>query len=65
MTAIPFEMRMSALGLNLAPDEAKKLAVLVAELDVAAATVRGPRPYLEEPCLVLRLSPAVKQDGAA
>ncbi len=63
MTAIPFETRMQALGLRLSAEETAVLAAQVAELDAAAAMLRAPRPYLEEPCIALRLSPAQSQAG--
>ena len=62
MSPIPFEMRLQALGLRMSDAETATLAVHVAELDTAAAMLRGPRPYLEEPCNVLRLSPASAGD---
>ncbi len=58
MSPVPFETRLQSLGLRLSPDETATLAEQVAELDAAAAAIRGPRPYLEEPCNVLRLAPA-------
>lgn len=58
MSTIPLAARMDALGLRLSPSEMEKFAVMVAEIEAAAEMVRGPRPYLEEPCHVLRLQPA-------
>ena len=58
MTPVPFEIRLQSLGLKLSPAEITTLAEQVAELDTAAASIRGPRPYLEEPCNALRLHPA-------
>lgn len=58
MPSIPFEQRLAALGLTLDPAERPKLAVLVAELDVAAASVRTPRAYAEEPMGGFRLGSA-------
>lgn len=58
MSPTPFAIRMDALGLTLSAAETAVLANQVAELDAAALLVRATRPYLEEPCIVLRLVPA-------
>ena len=58
MTPVPFDTRMDALGLKLSAAETAVLATQVAELDAAALMVRATRPYLEEPCIALRLKPA-------
>ena len=51
----PFAARLAAAGLRLSPSEAEKLRAAVAELDRAAAGLRGPRPYLLEPMSAFRL----------
>ncbi len=58
MSPVPFATRLQSLGLRLSPDETVTLAEQVAELDTAAAAIRGPRAYMEEPCNALRLVPA-------
>ena len=59
MSPVPFETRLQSLGLRLSPAEIVTLAEQVAELDAAAAAIRGPRPYLEEPSNALRLKPTL------
>jgi hypothetical protein len=50
-----FEERVKAAGLNPKPDDLEKLKVLVDDMDRAAALVRGPRSYAEEPLSAFRL----------
>jgi hypothetical protein len=49
MTEITFEARVRAIGLRPDPDDMPMLEALVNDLDRAAASLRGPRPYTEEP----------------
>jgi hypothetical protein len=55
MDEIPFATRLKATGLRPTAEDLPKLAALVADLDRAAALVRGPRPYAEEPLSAFRL----------
>jgi hypothetical protein len=52
-----FEARVKATGLRPAPDDMAMLEALVTDLDRAAAMMRGPRPYAEEPLNAFRLKP--------
>jgi hypothetical protein len=56
MTEISFEARVRAVGLHPTPDDMPRLEALVKDLDRAAATMRGPRPYSEEPLSSFRLT---------
>ena len=58
MSDIPFAQRVEAAGLKLPAEDLPKLDALVRDLDQAAALVRGPRPYAEEPASAFRLKPA-------
>lgn len=58
MTEMTFEARVKAAGLNPKPEDMPKLEALVKDMDRAAALVRGPRPYAEEPLSAFRLSKA-------
>jgi hypothetical protein len=57
MTEISFEARVRAVGLRPTPDDMPRLEALVKDLDRAAAAMRGPRPYAEEPLATFRLTP--------
>jgi hypothetical protein len=58
MTDIKFESRIKATGLRPKPDDVLMLEAMVKDLDRAAATLRGPRSYAEEPLNAFRLKPA-------
>lgn len=58
MTEISFEVRVKATGLHPRPEDIAKLEALVKDMDRAAAQVRGPRAYAEEPLSAFRLNPA-------
>jgi len=58
MSDSAFEARVKALGLRVPAEELPKLQALVRDLDRAAQTVRGLRPYAEEPLSAFRLKPA-------
>ena len=47
-----------ATGLRPKPDDMPMLEALVKDLDRAAAMMRGPRPYADEPLNAFRLKPA-------
>jgi hypothetical protein len=53
-----FEARLKATGLRPRPDDMAFLEALVKDLDRAAAMLRGPRSYAEEPLNAFRLKPA-------
>jgi hypothetical protein len=55
-----FEPRAWAAGLRVGADDMPKLEALVKDMDRAAATLRGPRDYGEEPLSAFRLRPAGK-----
>ena len=55
---ISFEARVKATGLRPQPDDLRELETAVADLDRAAALLRGPRSYAEEPICGFRLKPA-------
>lgn len=55
MGEIPFATRLAATGLHPTVADLPKLEALVNDLDRAAALVRGPRPYAEEPLSAFRL----------
>ena len=57
MTEIKFEARVKAVGLRLKPDDMPVLEALVKDLDRAAAMLRGPRSYAQEPLNAFRLKP--------
>ena len=57
MTDTRFESRVKATGLHLRPDELAGLEALVKDLDRAAAMLRGPRSYADEPLNAFRLKP--------
>ncbi len=58
MNEISFEARVKATGLRPKPADLPDLEVLVRDLDRAAALLRGPRSYAEEPQCAFRLKPA-------
>ncbi len=58
MNEISFEARVKATGLRPKPADLADLEVLVRDLDRAAALLRGPRSYAEEPHCAFRLKPA-------
>jgi hypothetical protein len=55
MSEISFEARVKATGLTPKPEDMPKLEALVRDMDRAAALVRGPRSYAEEPLSAFRL----------
>jgi hypothetical protein len=55
MTEITFEARVRAIGLRPTPDDMPKLEAIVNDLDRAAAGLRAPRSYAEEPLGTFRL----------
>lgn len=55
MTEMSFADRLAATGLTLKPTDIPKLEVLVKDMDRAAAQVRGPRAYADEPLSAFRL----------
>ena len=57
MSEIKFEARVKAVGLRLKPDDMPMLEALVKDLDRAAAMLRGPRSYAQEPLNAFRLKP--------
>jgi hypothetical protein len=58
MTDSKFEVRVKASGLRPQPDDMPMLEALVKDLDRAAAMLRGPRSYADEPLNAFRLKPA-------
>jgi hypothetical protein len=50
-----FEARLAASGLKPGSQDLPALRALVADLDAAAAAIRAPRPYSEEPLSAFRL----------
>ncbi len=58
MSDIKFEARVRAIGLRPEPGDLPLLEALVRDLDRAAAMLRGPRPFAEEPLIAFRLKPA-------
>jgi hypothetical protein len=58
MTQNKFEARVKATGLRPKPDDMQMLEAMVKDLDRAAAVMRAPRPYTEEPLNAFRLKPA-------
>ena len=58
MDEITFAARVKAVGLNPKAEDMAKLESLVNDMDRAAALVRVPRPYAEEPLSAFRLSKA-------
>ena len=58
MTEISFEARVRAVGLHPQPEDMPSLEALVKDLDRAAAAIRGPRAYAQEPLSSFRLTPA-------
>jgi hypothetical protein len=58
MTEISFEARVKATGLHPRPEDMAKLETLVQDMDRAAALVRAPRSYAEEPLSAFHLKPA-------
>ncbi|HEY0425970.1 MAG TPA: hypothetical protein VGC82_21820 [Rhodopila sp.] len=58
MTDSKFEARVKATGLRPKPDDMSMLEAMVKDLDRAAAMLRGPRPYADEPLNAFRLKPA-------
>jgi hypothetical protein len=58
MTEISFEARVRAVGLHPRPSDMPELEALVRDLDRAAARMREPRSYAEEPLSTFRLTPA-------
>jgi hypothetical protein len=63
MNEISFEARVKATGLRPKPDDLSDLEILVKDLDRAAAHVRGPRSYAQEPLCAFRLQPAATPGG--
>ena len=63
MNEISFEARVKATGLRPKPDDLADLEVLVRDLDRAAAHLRGPRSYAQEPICAFRLQPAAASGG--
>ena len=63
MNEISFEARVKATGLRPKADDLADLELLVRDLDRAAAHVRGPRSYAQEPLSAFRLQPAVTSGG--
>jgi hypothetical protein len=55
MDEMTFAARVKATGLTPKPEDMPRLEALVKDMDRAAAMVRGPRPYAEEPSSVFRL----------
>ncbi len=55
MTEMTFADRLAATGLRPEAADIPKLEALVKDMDRAAALVRGPRPYSEEPLSAFRL----------
>lgn len=55
MTEKAFQARVKAAGLHLGTEDMEKLEALVKDMDRAAALLRGPRPYAEEPLSAFRL----------
>jgi len=55
MTEMNFSDRLAATGLRPSEADIPKLEALVKDMDRAAALVRGPRPYSEEPLSAFRL----------
>jgi hypothetical protein len=51
-----FEDRLKATGLTPTAEDLPKLEALVQDMDRAAALMRAPRPYAEEPLSTFRLS---------
>jgi hypothetical protein len=51
----PIVEQLRALGLAVPEAELPKLVTLIGDLEKAAAVVRGPRPYSEEPLSGFRL----------
>ena len=60
MTDSKLEARVKASGLRPKPTDMPMLEALVRDFDRAAAALRGPRPYAQEPLNAFRLSPAQK-----
>lgn len=58
MTEMTFEMRVKAAGLNPKPEDLPKIEAMVLDLDRAAALLRAPRSYADEPLAALRLKKA-------
>jgi hypothetical protein len=58
MTESKFEARVKTTGLRPLPDDMPMLEALVKDLDRAASTLRGPRPYSQEPLSAFRLKRA-------
>jgi hypothetical protein len=58
MSDTKFEARVKATGLRPKPDDLQMLETLVKDLDRAAAMLRGPRSYAQEPLNAFRLKPA-------
>jgi len=50
-----FEARLMAAGLTPSEADLPALRALVMDLDRAAAAIRAPRPYAEEPLSAFRL----------
>ncbi|ONG56057.1 hypothetical protein BKE38_06925 [Pseudoroseomonas deserti] len=49
------EQKLAALGLRVPETELPKLLRLAGDMEKAAAMMRGPRPYAEEPLSAFRL----------
>lgn len=52
------EERLKAAGLAVAKEDLPQLAAIVEDMDRLALTLRGPRPYGEEPLSAFRLKSA-------
>lgn len=55
MPEMNFLDRLALTGLHPSDADIPKLAALVKDMDRAAALMRGPRPYSEEPLSAFRL----------
>ena len=63
MNEISFEARVKATGLRPKATDLAGLEAEVRDLDRAAAFLRGPRSYAQEPLCGFRLQPAVASSG--
>ena len=64
MSDAKFEARVKATGLRPKPEDLPMLEALVKDLDRAAAMLRGPRPYAQEPLSAFRLRPDLPGEGS-
>ncbi|MGE0224383.1 MAG: hypothetical protein AB7F35_02075 [Acetobacteraceae bacterium] len=58
MSEMTFEARVKLAGLTPKAEDMPKLEALVKDMDRAAALVRGPRSYADEPLSALHLKKA-------